>query len=385
MISFIVGIFIITLLPFTLLFFSTSWSILQAALLDLVDSNKTYHTNDLVILWRSFTHIGGEQNAHNDDLAFHFLTPTRKLMTGNPVLRRIMMRLFQSKAPGAQNTINARTQYMDDQVKSLMNESKRSGNEVVNQVVIFGSGLSSISLRLFHLKNENTRFFEVDFPSVIEKKKIAIRNQILTDETIKKKYQLSEKDLFDRIHFIKADLRHLSKTFDELQKYGFKWNRNTVLILEGILYYLNPQTIDRLFSFLAERIEKHQNSHDSGNKDGDSFQWNISFDNIDECIVKNTCCERYIGAEIFKRKFAEKGEPWLSGMPHDRDLLDRWLQKVMTMIDDSHHSDRENKPQIKAKFTEVLFREEISQRYPGISGDDESHPAFFFANIKLSI
>ncbi|MBX9766052.1 MAG: class I SAM-dependent methyltransferase [Bdellovibrionales bacterium] len=117
-------------------------------------------------------------------------------------------------------------------VDEVLRESLRAEPEA--QVVIFGAGYDT---RFFRFQEEfpKTTFFEIDTPATQKRKKeILVRRG----------------DVFrnlDRLKMISANLE-TDPWFAQLLKSGFRSSAPTIIILEGLIHYLSPETVRNLLS-----------------------------------------------------------------------------------------------------------------------------------------
>lgn len=168
-----------------------------------------------------------------DPYAIHFISPgILEWATHNPEEVRAMQERTERLVPGLDNSIIARVRYFDDFIS-------RSIDEGVVQLVILGAGYDSRPYRIDGLKK--IRSFEVDHPAT----------QAAKIEKIRKIFGL----LPDHIVYVPVDLAKDNLGLKLLEK-GYDRSLKTLFIMEGLLMYLSPETVDDIFSFIAKNSGK---------------------------------------------------------------------------------------------------------------------------------
>jgi O-methyltransferase involved in polyketide biosynthesis len=107
-----------------------------------------------------------------------------------------------------------------------MKKSKRE-NGGLNQVIILGAGLSPLSIE-WKSRYPNMAVFDIDIDNM--KLKMELVSQI-------KSQKLQE------IRFITADLENSSEVEEALIKNGFKIENPSLVVMEGISYYLSKNVL----------------------------------------------------------------------------------------------------------------------------------------------
>lgn len=168
-----------------------------------------------------------------DPYAIHFISPgILEWAANNPEEVRAMHERTERLVPGLDNSIIARVRYFDDFVK-------RSMDEGMEQLVILGAGYDSRPYRIDALKKIRT--FEVDHPAT----------QAAKMEKIRKIFGL----LPDHVVYVPADLAEDSLG-QKLAEKGYDRSLKTLFIMEGLLMYLTPGTVDEILSFIVENSGK---------------------------------------------------------------------------------------------------------------------------------
>ena len=121
-----------------------------------------------------------------------------------------------------------RKTWIEDQVRAALAAGMR-------QVVIFGAGCDTLSLRLGDAL-EGVTVFEIDRPEII-----AFRHRILADHM----------DRLSNVHMIEIDFE--SQTLEALVDGGFDSERGAVFVAEGVMEYLTVEEVDVLIGFVTSR------------------------------------------------------------------------------------------------------------------------------------
>jgi len=195
--------------------------------------------------------------------------------------------------PGLSNSIVARVRFFDDFVEKEIEEG-------LEQLVILGAGYDSRAYKIAGLKKIRT--FEVDHPST----------QILKREKIIDILGV----LPDHITYVPADLegQDLGKKLLEM---GYDRSKKTLFLMEGILMYIRPDTVDEIFSFI---------SMNSGNGS------KILFDYHPQSVVDGNS-ELEVGRNLYNH-VSQLNEPFLFGIePEDveRFLTQRGFSKIQNI------------------------------------------------------
>ena len=195
-----------------------------------------------------------------------------RLLIKNGFIRKSMLSVMAPK--GAYEYVIARTKYID----SVFNKAVSDG---VEQVLIFGAGFDSRSIRL--LPNDSpVRVFEVDAP---------ITQQAKKDRLEEIGIGLPENTVYVPVDFNKEDPEQ------RLVENGFLYGKHCLFILEGLLMYLDEDAVDETMN-LIKRI--------SG---PDSL---VLFDYIYSSVLRHE--KRYYGEEDMHKNVEDVGEPWGFGV-----------------------------------------------------------------------
>lgn len=218
-----------------------------------------------------------------DPYAIHFISPgILEWATHNPEEVRAMQERTDRLVPGLDNSVIARVRYFDDLIS-------RSIDEGLEQLVILGAGYDSRPYRIDGLKKIKT--FEVDHPAT----------QAMKIEKIKKIFGL----LPDHVVYVPADLA-TDDLGQKLLENGYDRSLKTIFIMEGLLMYLTPETVDEILSFIVENSEKESA---------------ILFDYYPQSVVDGSC-ELEVGKNIHNQ-LMQLGEPLKFGI--DDDMIEEFL------------------------------------------------------------
>lgn len=171
-----------------------------------------------------------------------------------------------------QNIIN-RTEFIDRIIK----------DNNFDQIIILGAGFDSRFIRFY---NPKTKFFEIDIKST-QKNKINLIK--------KSKYKINE-----NIFFIPSDLNQQEINQKLLSK-NFSSNLKTLFIIEGLIMYLQPSAVNKLFKSIIKILSSNSE---------------IVFDFIHQRIVKNKESKAV-------KTVNSLGESWTFGIKN----IDLFLQK----------------------------------------------------------
>lgn len=185
---------------------------------------------------------------------------------------------------GIYEYVIARTKYIDNIFKAAIENG-------IEQILIFGAGFDSRALR-FAKKNIKIKIFELD---------------TLPTQTAKIK-QLMEKNISipKNTIFIPIDF-HLDSLAEKLESNGFKRNKTTLFIMEGILMYLNKEAVDELFKSIYQLAVPESR---------------VIFDYVHASVLRGE--NIYYGEKDVYKKVNSLREPWLSGI--EKGEMEAWLK-----------------------------------------------------------
>ncbi len=203
---------------------------------------------------------------------------------------------------GMYEYVIARTKFIDEIFKnSLIN-----GTE---QILIFGAGFDSRGIR-FNDMNKKTKIFELDAP-VTQEAKI---NQLK-----KRGVKINSNIIFVPIDFNKESIE------ERLQESGFKTDKKTLFILEGLTMYLNPEAMDNTFKVI----------HKISGNDSE-----VVFDYVYLSVLRGE--NLFYGEKDILKEVNKADEPWNFGI--EKGELDSFLKmRKFHIIKELNSKDLEEK------------------------------------------
>jgi methyltransferase (TIGR00027 family) len=166
-----------------------------------------------------------EEIRGRDSLAEIFLTEDRKRPLKDPATRAWVMK--NKLTPGAYEFMLARTAFFDHIVELALRDN-------LPQIVFLGAGYDSRPYRFQDLI-QATRIFELDAQPTQQRKQ-----ELLHQASI----PIPEHLAFVPINFNTDDLQEV------LVRAGYNRNQKTLFVWEGVTYYLSPQAVDDILSFI---------------------------------------------------------------------------------------------------------------------------------------
>lgn len=109
------------------------------------------------------------------------------------------------------------------------------------QVVILGAGWDTLFLDIIS-KNKSIKIFEIDF-SMDEKRKVI---------------EKMDRTIFNSLTLISSDLKDPKVLLESLKKYGWDPKNPTIVVLEGISYYLSEKVLNSILKIFQTRNGKNR-------------------------------------------------------------------------------------------------------------------------------
>jgi len=189
---------------------------------------KTSRTAELMCLCRAISSLEKDRCYRSDDrVSISLLPDFMRLLIHIPFVGRLLLKLFAAK--GIYEYVIARTKYIDDVFRQALSDQ-------FSQIIIFGAGFDTRALR-FQGEVGQTKIFELDAPATQEAKIGQYQNRhLITPSNV----------VFVPIDFDKESLPL------KLDQAGFKRDERNLFILEGVLMYLQPQSVDQTFRSIQE-------------------------------------------------------------------------------------------------------------------------------------
>ena len=234
---------------------------------------KTSRTAEYTCSSRAASYYEKNQFYHSDDYIAAQMVPWYiKPLIWNGFIRRNLLSVMAPK--GAYEYVIARTKYIDSVFKQAVSEG-------VEQVLIFGAGFDSRSIRLLP-PDSQVKVFEIDAP-ITQKAKMGRLVEIGVG--------LPENTVFVAVDFNKEDPEQ------KLVENGLLYGKRCLFIMEGLLMYLDEGAVKETFSLIT-RLGA------TGSQ--------VLFDYIYSSVLRHE--GRYYGEEDMHKNVEGVGEPWGFGI-----------------------------------------------------------------------
>jgi methyltransferase (TIGR00027 family) len=142
-------------------------------------------------------------------------------------LRPLAALLERATIPGIKLHYALRKRYLEEIARDALRDGLR-------QVVVLGAGFDTLAVRL-HGAFSETNFLEIDHPATQRIKKLVVENNRSSKQNLQ---------------FISLDLTAENLATNLLSSPGYHSQLDTLFIAEGLLMYLAPAEIDRIFQFI---------------------------------------------------------------------------------------------------------------------------------------
>ena len=236
-----------------------------------------------------------EKRLFEDPYSEKLLIPFFKLLLALMRSPKRFERIIQSREkdhPGEFGWILCRTRYIDDVLKDSITKKE------IETVVNLGAGMDC---RANYIPGvENMRYFEVDHPSVIKRKRAKLK-KILG--------KLPHHIIFVPIDFEKQSLDA------ELKGAGYNLSSKTLFIWEGVTQYISKEANDNTLKYVAQAAP---GSH-------------IVFTYVLKSFIEGK--EIYEGTEGMYKQFCEKNPLWIYGLD-PADIGDYLSNYSLSLIED---------------------------------------------------
>lgn len=208
----------------------------------------------------------------NDDLAVSLLPYTVKAMMYVPLFRYFFTRLFTP--PGIYEYVIARTKYIDKIFGEALEQQ-------FHQILILGAGYDTRAYR-FPEKAGHTRIFELDAPPT----------QTAKIDQLKKRYI----PIPSHVVFVPVDFNRDSLS-EKLDAAGFEKDGKSLFILEGLVMYLEPESVRDTFNIIRAYAG-------AGSK--------MVFDYVRSSVLRRE--NTLYGEEAVMKTVTSSGEQWRFGL-----------------------------------------------------------------------
>ena len=242
-----------------------------------------------------------ETNRHyksDDHIAPLLLPSVLKPLIHVHLARRLFTKMLAPK--GIYEYVIARTKYIDT-VFRLALENK------LDQVLIFGAGFDTRAIR-FQEKMGNTKVFELDVPSTQQAKII--------------QYQKRHVYVPPNLTFIAIDFDKESLSI-KLDEAGFFRQRRSLFLLEGLVMYLQPDSVGETFQTIRDYAGKGSL---------------VVFDYVYASVLRNE--GMYYGEVEITDTVSSAGEQWQFGI--EKGQIEHFLARyAMRLMDHKDAKDLE--------------------------------------------
>ena len=233
----------------------------------------TSRTAAMTCMSRAASYLESNRHYHsNDHIALKILPGFIRVLIHISFFRNLLVRIFAPR--GIYEYVIARTKYIDAEFEKALADR-------FDQILIFGAGYDSRALR-FGDQTQHTRVFELD-ESHTQQAKIEQLN--------KRHLRIPSNLVFIAIDFEKESLSQ------KLDMAGFQKGQRNLFIMEGLLMYLEPESVRETFQIITEY-----------GSPGDR----VVFDYIQASVLRHEKT-LYGEAELIK-SVHKAGEPWRFGI-----------------------------------------------------------------------
>jgi methyltransferase (TIGR00027 family) len=242
----------------------------------------TSRTAEMTCISRAISSLEKDRHYRSDDyIAVRLLPRLLGFLIRIPLFRRIISRRI---APiGVYEYVIARTKYIDAVFKEALAEK-------FGQVLIFGAGFDTRALR-FGNEAGDTKIFELDAP-ITQNAKIG-------------QYRKRGLPIPTNVVFVPVDFDRESIA-SKLDAAGFDRDKRSLFILEGLLMYLQPQSVDVAFRTIRAFAGKGSE---------------IVFDHVYASVLRHE--NLYYGEAEVAHAVSKAGEEWHFGI--EKGEIERFL------------------------------------------------------------
>jgi methyltransferase (TIGR00027 family) len=189
--------------------------------------SKTSRTAEFTCMVRCLSYLEKRPQYKSDDyVSLIIMNSLIKFFIKFPVIKRCMINNFVS---GMYEYVISRTKYIDEKVRAALLD----GTE---QILILGAGFDSRGIRFRDTANR-AKIFELDAPA--------------TQNAKIERYKEKGVNIPNNLIFIPIDFDKQSIS-DRLSECGFKRGKKSLIVMEGLTMYLQPESIDNLFNILND-------------------------------------------------------------------------------------------------------------------------------------
>ena len=243
----------------------------------------TSRTAEWICLTRAISSLERDPHYKSDDhLALRLLPDRFRMLLRIPGFGRLFIRFVAAK--WLYEYIIARTKYIDAAFQEALANH-------FDQILIFGAGFDTRALRLQNGSGV-TRVFELDVP--------------ITQQAKIEQYRQRKLDIPANLTFVPIDFDKESLPA-RLEQAGFEKQKKSLFILEGLLMYLQPESVHETFQTI-------QSLAGAGSQ--------VVFDYVYASVLQGKV--PYAAAETkVMESVAREGEPWQFGI--EKGTLEQFL------------------------------------------------------------
>ena len=253
--------------------------------------STTSRTAEMTCVSRACSVLETNPYYKSDDYIVPLLLPSGlKPFLHISLVRRLFTKVAAPK--GIYEYVIVRTKYIDAVFKQALVEQ-------FDQILIFGAGFDTRALR-FQDAMGNTNVFELDVP---------LTQQAKIGQYEKRHLAIPENLTFIAIDFDKESLS------TKLNEAGFSKNQRSLFILEGLVMYLQPESVDETFRIIRDY---------SGNG-----SW-VVFDYIYASILRKEGI--YYGETEIEQTVSNADEQWQFGI--EKGQIEQFLTKYEMQLAD---------------------------------------------------
>jgi methyltransferase (TIGR00027 family) len=250
---------------------------------------------------RAASSLESDSHYRSDDHIALLLVPTfLKLLLHIPLFRRFYSQVITPK--GIYEYTIARTRYIDAIFKEVLAEG-------FDQILIFGAGFDTRALR-FQTEAGDTKISELDVP-ITQKAKL--------DQYAKRGLSIPANVEFISINFDKESLS------ERLEEAGFGRGGRSLFVLEGLLMYLQSESVNETFKVIEEFV-------------GEGSV--VVFDYVRASVLRQE--GSYYGEREIVKSVSKAGERWYFGIEEGE--LEGFLKKHGLRV--SEHKDAQELEQM---------------------------------------
>ena len=189
-------------------------------------------TAEGVTAMRAVGALASDEKIRNPDhLAVKFVSPAYwHYSVFNPTDYALNMKVVRAYRADTYFLVNARTHKIDQTLKAMAAED-------LEQVVVLGAGFDTRAYR-FAEKLPHIRFFELDLPATLQRKKELVKNAI--------------GKVPDYVAYAPIDFN--TETMEEaLVRVGYHPEKKTFFVWEGVTMYISAEAVKGTLEFIATR------------------------------------------------------------------------------------------------------------------------------------